>query len=70
MSSHAYVGVQQYVQVLHCGRDVDRELMKRAEQHYLGLIVIQFKEVCSHPLANLSDAASYLFKKFSYIVRS
>ena len=71
MSSHAHVGVQHYAQVSHRGREVDRDLSsrdavsghllkltKRAEQHYLGLIVIQFEEVCSHPLANLSNAPS------------
>ena len=83
MSSHAHVGVQQYAQVPHRGREVDRDfsnrdavnghllkLMKRAEQHYLGLIVIQCEGVCSHPLANLSDAPSYPFKEFNYIVLS
>ena len=44
--------------------------MERAEQHYLGLIVIQFEEVSSHPLSNLRDASSYPFKEFSYIVLS
>ena len=49
MSSHAHVGVQQYAQVPHRGKEVDRavsnrdavnghffKLMERAKQHYLG----------------------------------
>ena len=60
MSSHAHVGVLQYAEVLHRGREFDRDLsnrdavnghllqlMHRAEQQYLGLVVIQIEEVCS-----------------------
>ena len=81
MSTHAHVGVLQYAQVPHRGTEVDRglsnryavdghllQLMNRAEQHYLGLVVIRFEEVCPHPLANPSNAPSYSFEEFSYIV--
>ena len=54
------------------GDAVDGHLqpINRAEQHYFGLVVIQFEEVGPHPLATVSDAPRYLFKEFSCIVKS